>query len=200
MSSNQPADPRKVDPFAPKGQIGMDQLPLAALKRYLLGELALEKSNVPVASVPIFGVERGSVASQNRNIGNQTLIVNGAWQTLTTRVRGSLAMSGLRDMFVLVGGTAIVTGAGSSHAVSVTINGIEYTTLVHNQAANTGNGLAFFANTAAAAWTAWGRIPAAKLERKVYEVEIVYRLTGGANAGTMFGDSANLINLYALEM
>jgi hypothetical protein len=200
VSTTKPGDPRKVDPFAPKGKIELEQLPLSALKRWLLGNLELEKAQVPPESVPIFGVERGSGASQSRNIGNLTLGTSTSWAALSTRVTCQIGLSGLRDMVIHVGGTAIETGAASAHAVSVLIDGIEYQTMVHDQAANTGNGLLYIGSAAARGWHAWGRVPANLVDRKVYTVEIVTRLISGTNTGTMYGDSANLINLYALEM
>lgn len=201
MSTNRTGDTSRVDPFAPKGKIEMDQLPLADLKRYILGSLEIEKAQVPVQSVPIFGVERGSFYSITRNVGNQTLLAAATtWTTFTSRVRGNISLSGLRDLDVWMCASACVAAAGTAFAFSFTLDGVEFQRMVLGQAANSGYGVRYQDNAPnVEGWAAHGKVPANLLERKVYEIEAVYRCTTGANNGTLYRGAAEHFILNALE-
>lgn len=191
-------DIQRVDPFAPKRKIEMEQLPLPALKRWFQGNFEIERSQVPHESVPIFGIERGSARSLNRNIGNMTLPATAVWSSLTTPVTVTAAVTGLRDVLLRARGTAIASGSASTHGVSIKIDGTEYQQFVHSQATNAGNGMGLYTETLKD-WDVWGLVPAETLTRGLHTFELVTKLTSGAATGTMFGDANNLINLYVLE-
>jgi hypothetical protein len=199
MSTNKPGDPQKVDPFAPRPRIEMSQLPLASLQRWFLGQLEIEKSQVPVQSIPIFGVERGSLSIQIRNAGNFTLANATSWTPLSPSVKGNIAVSGLRDLDIRIGGTAVVGGSGTGYTFSVLIDQVEFQRFVLGQSPNAGNGLVYFEGTTASSWRGHGVVPASLLDRKVYSIELVYRRTGGANNGLLYWDNNNTVSLYALE-
>jgi hypothetical protein len=196
--STQP--PKSIDPFAAKPKIEMDQLPLAELTRRFLSLLSIEKSQVPIGSVPIFGVDRGSAFVQSYNIGNQTLGTSSQWAVLANSITANVAVSGLRDLHLMAGGSAISSGAGATHGVSFAIDGVEFTTMVFGRAANTGNGLHYVnGNANVLAWNMFGVVPASMLERKVYSIEITTRQSSGAASGILYADGTNSFNLYALE-